>query len=101
MFIYTVHRLFLDRRKVLKAHRNKCRESTGTIRLQFVKAKLLGLIANLFPKKIGRFLEKKMSGKVCVYQYFRNAYIRNTPTHHYSLLSRVTNKNEKKSFKKS
>jgi len=85
MFIYSVHRLFLDRRRFLQADRNKCWESTGTIRFRF-KAKLLGWIANLFPKKVGRFVEKKLSGKVCVYQYSRNADMHNTTTHHYSLL---------------
>jgi len=67
MLIYSVYNLFLDRRRLLIADRHKCWESTGTIRLRF-KAKLIGWIANMFPKKIGRFLERKISGKVCVYQ---------------------------------
>ena len=99
MFIYSVYRLFLDKRMFLRADRNKCWESTGKIRVP-VKANPSMYIGIKSAEKIGRFLKKKMSGKVCVYQYFRNAYIRNTPTHHYSLLSRATNKNDFISKKK-
>ena len=69
----------------LRADRNKCWESTGTIRLRF-NAKLIGWILNRFSGTIGGKLEKKISGKVCVYQYSRNADIHNTTTRHYSLL---------------
>ena len=52
------------RRMLLIVDRNKCWESTGTIRIRF-NAKLLGWIANMFPRKIGRLLERKISGKIC------------------------------------
>ena len=52
------------RRRFLRADRNKCWESTGTIRLRF-NAKLIGWILNRFSGTIGGKLEKKISGKIC------------------------------------
>jgi hypothetical protein len=81
MFVYSVYNLFLERRRFLRADRNKCWESTGTIRLRF-NAKLIRWFLNRFSGTIGGMLEKKISGKVCIYQYSRNADIYNTITHH-------------------